>query len=70
MNKASAAGATAPGAGREDWVCVWLPIESVEHGARRLLSYGAEVEALAPAALRQRMLGELAATRALYAKTA
>lgn len=63
-------GATAPGAGREDWVCVWLPIESVEHGARRLLSYGAEVEALAPAALRQRMLGELAATRALYAKTA
>ncbi|MDP2021509.1 MAG: WYL domain-containing protein, partial [Hydrogenophaga sp.] len=59
--------AAAPGAGREGWVCVLLPIESIEHGARRLLSYGAEVEVLAPAALRQHLQGELAATRALYA---
>ncbi|MDO9029753.1 MAG: YafY family protein [Hydrogenophaga sp.] len=59
--------AVAPVAGREGWVCVLLPIESIEHGARRLLSYGAEVEVLAPAALRQHLQGELAATRALYA---
>lgn len=58
--------AAPPEAGREGWVCVVLPIESIEHGARRLLSYGAEVKVLAPAALRQRVLGELAATRALY----
>ncbi|MDT4863932.1 WYL domain protein [compost metagenome] len=59
--------AAAPGVGREGWVCVLMPIESIEHGARRLLSYGAEVEVLAPAALRQHLQGELAATRALYA---
>jgi predicted DNA-binding transcriptional regulator YafY len=49
------------------WVCVLLPIESIEHGARRLLSYGAEVEVLEPAALRQAVLDTLTATHALYA---
>jgi predicted DNA-binding transcriptional regulator YafY len=52
--------------GREGWVEVLLPIESLEHGARRLLSYGAEVEVLEPVALRQALLNELAATRSLY----
>jgi predicted DNA-binding transcriptional regulator YafY len=52
--------------GREGWVNVLLPIESIEHGARRLLSYGAEVEVLEPVALRQALLNELMATRSLY----
>ncbi|UJW80522.1 helix-turn-helix transcriptional regulator [Hydrogenophaga sp. SL48] len=52
---------------RPDWTTVLMPIESIEHGARRLLSYGAEAEVIAPPALRQRLLDELAATRARYA---
>lgn len=51
---------------RPGWTTVLMPIESIEHGARRLLSYGAEVEVIAPPALRQRLLEELAATRARY----
>ncbi|MEZ5455996.1 MAG: YafY family protein [Lysobacteraceae bacterium] len=60
--------AAAPGGDstRAGWTTLLMPIESIEHGARRLLSYGAEVEVLEPPALRQRLLGELAATRALY----
>jgi len=46
---------------------VQLPIESLDHGARRLLSYGSEVEVLAPPALRQRVRDELAAVQARYA---
>lgn len=53
-------------AARPGWVQVQLPIESVEQGARRLLAWGAEVEVLAPAALRRRLLAELAATRERY----
>lgn len=49
-----------------DWTVVGLPIESIEHGARRLLSYGGEVEVLAPPALRQRVLDELAAVQRRY----
>lgn len=49
------------------WTTVLMPIESIEHGARRLLSYGAEVEVMSPPALRQRLLEELKATRARYA---
>ena len=52
---------------RPGWTTVLMPIESIEHGARRLLSYGAEAEVIAPLALRQRLLDELAATRARYA---
>lgn len=51
---------------RPGWTTVLMPIESIEHGARRLLSYGAEVEVIAPPALRQRLLDELAATQARY----
>jgi predicted DNA-binding transcriptional regulator YafY len=59
----------APGSdpARPGWTTVLMPIESIEHGARRLLSYGAEVEVIAPPALRQRLLDELSATRARYA---
>jgi predicted DNA-binding transcriptional regulator YafY len=52
---------------RPGWTTVLMPIESIEHGARRLLSYGAEVEVIEPPALRQRLLDELATTRARYA---
>ena len=51
---------------RPGWTTVLMPIESIEHGARRLLSYGAEVEVVAPPSLRQRLLDELAATLARY----
>lgn len=51
---------------RPGWTLVRLSIESIEHGARRLLSLGAEVEVLAPPELRQRLLDELAAIRAQY----
>jgi predicted DNA-binding transcriptional regulator YafY len=52
---------------RPGWVVVQLPIESLELGARRLLGWGAEVEVLAPAALRRRLLQELEAVRGRYA---
>lgn len=35
------------------WRCVCLPIESIEHGARQILGFGAEAEAIAPKALRE-----------------
>lgn len=36
----------------EGWQAVSLPIESIEHGARQVLGFAAEVEVIAPAALR------------------
>lgn len=36
----------------QSWVCLALSFESVEHGARQILGYGEEVEAIEPAALR------------------
>lgn len=40
----------------EGWQCVSVPIESIEHGARQVLAYGAEVQVIAPQALRQEVL--------------
>ncbi|MDR7151318.1 putative DNA-binding transcriptional regulator YafY [Hydrogenophaga palleronii] len=37
---------------RRGWREVLLSVESIEHGARQLLSYGAEIEVLAPPAMR------------------
>jgi predicted DNA-binding transcriptional regulator YafY len=37
---------------RRGWREVLLAVESIEHGARQLLSYGAEIEVLAPPAMR------------------
>lgn len=48
------------------WVQVLLPIESIEHGARHLLSFGAEVEVLEPLALRQALRDQVVAVAALY----
>ncbi len=49
------------------WTRITMPIESIEHAAHQLLSIGAEVEVLAPLALRKRVQKLLAATAALYA---
>lgn len=51
---------------KANWTALALPIESIEHGVRRLLSYGAEVEVLAPAALRRALCQQLAAVQLLY----
>lgn len=36
----------------DGWQSVCIPIESIEHGARQVLGYGAEAEVIAPQALR------------------
>ncbi len=48
------------------WVVLLLPIESIEQGARRLLGWGSEAQALAPAALRQAVTDEIARMQARY----
>jgi predicted DNA-binding transcriptional regulator YafY len=50
------------------WTRVTVPIESVEHAAGQLLSLGANVEVLAPAALRHRMCELIGDIGALYAR--
>ena len=55
-----------PEASGKHWTRVTIPIESIEHAAHQLLSIGAEVEVLAPLALRKRMQKLLLATAALY----
>jgi predicted DNA-binding transcriptional regulator YafY len=57
-------GPAAPG--REGWLTVQLRLESIEHGARRLLAMGAQVQVLAPRTLVAAMTAELVALRALY----
>jgi predicted DNA-binding transcriptional regulator YafY len=47
--------AAPPPAPRDNWITVLWPLESIDHGARQLLSYGAEVEVLSPAALRKQV---------------
>lgn len=37
------------------WLLVSLPVESMDHGARQMLGYGAEVEVVAPLALREQV---------------
>lgn len=41
------------------WICCDIPIESIELGVRDILRFGAEVEVLAPLALRKAMLQTL-----------
>ncbi|RXV65009.1 YafY family transcriptional regulator [Burkholderia stabilis] len=45
--------------------CV-MPIESIEHGARKLLGYGAHVKILGPQALKEQFIEELSQLEALY----
>jgi len=51
----------------EGWRQVTLPIESIEEGASSLLRLGAEIEILAPPALRAAMAGVVTAMRRIYA---
>ena len=51
----------------EGWVVVRLPIESIEHGARRLLGFGGEARAVAPPALVRAVKVELARLQGHYA---
>ncbi|AOI61394.1 helix-turn-helix transcriptional regulator [Burkholderia diffusa] len=48
------------------WKEFLMPIESIEHGARKLLGYGAELKVLGPRELVARFTDEVAATQALY----
>jgi predicted DNA-binding transcriptional regulator YafY len=47
---------------------VLLAIESIEHGARQLLAFGAEIEVIAPAALRNEVLRQARALLARHAR--
>ncbi len=52
--------------GRSDWREVLMPIESIEHGARQLLAFGAEVEVIEPAALRAQIVKQAGDLMLLY----
>jgi len=43
-----------------------MPIESIEHGARKLLGYGAHLKILGPQALKDQLIEELSQLKALY----
>jgi predicted DNA-binding transcriptional regulator YafY len=49
-----------------DWAHFLLPIESVEHGMRQLLGFGAQVKVLAPPALKIALKQELERLTSLY----
>lgn len=51
----------------DGWRCVLWALESVEHGARQILGYGAEVEVVEPAALRAEVARQAEAVRARHA---
>ena len=55
---------------RPDWREVLMAMESVEHGARQLLAYGAEIEVLEPPALRTQVLHQATRLVALHQQTA
>jgi predicted DNA-binding transcriptional regulator YafY len=48
------------------WVCVSVPLESVEYGFTDLLPYGAEIEVLEPPELRERMATIVRAMQQIY----
>lgn len=54
---------------KRGWVRADIPIESVDHAAGELLKLGADVEAIAPEALRQRLRAISTEMAALYAPT-
>jgi predicted DNA-binding transcriptional regulator YafY len=59
-------GEAQPVPGRPGWREVLMPIESIEHGARQLLGFGAEVEVLEPAELRDQVRQQASQLLALY----
>ena len=50
------------------WKAFLMPIESIEHGARKLLGYGAHVKILGPQELKHQLMEELLQLKALYKK--
>ena len=54
--------------GKEGWVEVEIPVESIAYSARQLLRLGAEIEVLKPAALRAAVAAEAAKVAGLYGK--
>ena len=50
----------------EGWRLIALPIESIDHGARQMVGYGAELEVLGPAALRDEVRRVAAAVFRLH----
>jgi predicted DNA-binding transcriptional regulator YafY len=67
---ANAAEQSAGRPGKDGWMQVEIPIESVDHAAIELARLGAEGEVLAPAALRLKMRETARAMARLYAKGA
>jgi predicted DNA-binding transcriptional regulator YafY len=55
---------------RLDWSEADMPIESIEQGARQLLAFGAEIEVIAPDALRTELVRQARALLATYANGA
>lgn len=58
--------ASARPSARADWHEVLVPLESIEHGARQLLGFGAEIEVVEPAELRAEVQRQAAQLLALY----
>lgn len=48
------------------WKAFLMPIESIEHGARKLLGYGTHVKIFGPQALKDQFIDELSQMKALY----
>jgi predicted DNA-binding transcriptional regulator YafY len=73
---AQAAAQTSGKPDRDGWVRCTIPIESLEYGVRELMRLGADVEVLAPSALRTRMaqvareITERHAARSMHARPA
>ncbi len=63
--QAAAASQSAPDA--DGWTRATIPIESIEHAVGELLRYGAEVEALEPPELRERLKDAIRALSTRYA---
>ena len=65
VTQAAAASASEPDA--DGWTRATIPIESIEHAIGDLLRYGAEVEALEPPELRERLKSAIHALSVRYA---
>jgi predicted DNA-binding transcriptional regulator YafY len=58
------------GDGQASWIEVTYPLESIERGARQLLAFGAELQVLEPAELREALVRLASAVVATHARTA
>lgn len=67
LERHPAAASTASAPDGDGWVTLTIPIESIDRAAEELPALGAGVEAIAPAALRERMAATANRLAALYA---